>query len=222
MIIQFKDVHVVSKDKRILHNVNFSLQKGEKCVITGKSGAGKSSILHTILGVLPPSQGEVYIQDTKLDAESIGTVRSSIAYIGQEPVLGEASTVRDALLLPFNFKANRKNMPDTSTIEKTLERLQLDTSILSKTPEVISGGEKQRIAICRGLLQRKTIYLLDEVTSALDGESAEAVMDLFADSGFSFLSVAHQEAWIKLCDTVIVMENGTIISTQRRNGDGSH
>ena len=117
----------------------------------------------------------------------IAEIRRCAAYIGQEPVLG-AETVRDALLLPFQFKAHRASKPPEPKLVEALRLLHLPEAILNQDCSRVSGGEKQRIALARGLLLGKSLYLLDEVTSALDTESKQAVFDVFADprslSGF--------------------------------------
>jgi len=209
-IIEFKNVTVSADSKDILSDITFSVPVGGKVALTGKSGAGKSSILHALLGLLEPSSGEIFFDGTRVEPSSIDQVRSSVAYIGQEPVLGSASTVREALMLPFTFRANRDKRPDDPAVMRNLELLDLPGDILDSDVDVISGGEKQRIAICRGLLQEKEIFLLDEVTSALDKESAEAVKTLLTRDRFTYLSVSHHDEWIEGCDTIIEMENGRI------------
>lgn len=210
MVIEFKDVTVTADSKDILSDITFAVPKGGKVALIGKSGAGKSSILHALLGLLEPASGEIFFDGIKVEPSSIDRVRSSVSYIGQEPVLGSASTVREALMLPFSFRANRHARPDDKVIEKNLEFLDLPVKILSADVDVISGGEKQRIAICRGLLQEKEVFLLDEVTSALDKESAQAVKALLSRERFTFLSVSHHDEWIEGCDTIIEMDKGRI------------
>ncbi len=212
MLIEFKNVSVHLESKDILSDVSFTVPKGGKVALTGKSGAGKSSILYALLGLLIPTAGEIRFEKRKVDVTSIDYVRSSVAYIGQEPVLGNVSTVREALMLPFDFKANRRQRPDEVTIKKNLAQLELPASILESTTNTISGGEKQRVAICRGLLQKKQLFLLDEVTSALDRESAQAVTALLSQDHFTFLSVSHHDEWIRVCDTVIELNGGRITS----------
>ncbi len=214
-VIQFKDVSAAVDSKEILSGISLTVPAGGKVVLIGKSGAGKSSILHAFLGLLVPTEGEIFFYKDKLDPSSVDHIRSSVAYIGQEPVLGGASTVREALMLPFTFQANRKARPDDETVKQTLSLLELSTSILDSRTDVISGGEKQRIVICRGLLLKKRVFLLDEATSALDKESARAVTSLLSQDHFTYLSVSHHDEWIAGCDTVIELDGGKITSVQR-------
>jgi putative ABC transport system ATP-binding protein len=216
-IIRFDRVSVTVREKTILSDISFSLCSGQKAALCGKSGSGKSSVLKTLLGLHPVTSGTVYFQETPLSPSSVQAIRSHSAYIGQEPMLG-ADSVRDALLLPFQFKAHRDHRPSEAQLTEVLRRLQLPSDILSRESSRISGGEKQRIALARGLLLGKKLYLLDEVTSALDAESRQAVFDVFSDPELTVLSVAHDPEWLERCGIVFELEAGRLAQV-RHNGN---
>lgn len=213
-IIRFNQVSVIVHEKTILADISFALFAGEKAVLCGKSGSGKSSVLRTLLGLHPITSGAVYFQEIPLTPASVQTIRSCAAYIGQEPMLG-AETVLDALLLPFQFKTHREHSPTKSQLIEVLQRLQLPEDILSRESSRISGGEKQRIALARGLLLGKKLYLLDEVTSALDAESKQAVYAVFSDPKLTVLSIAHDPEWLKRCDIILELQAGRLTEVKR-------
>jgi len=213
-IIRFDQVSVTAHEKVILSNVSFALFQGEKAALFGKSGSGKSSVLRTLLGLHPLQSGNIYFQEKPLTSTSIQTIRSCAAYIGQEPVLG-AESVREALLLPFQFKVHREYRPTDRQLIEVLQRLQLPPDILNQQNSRISGGEKQRIALARGLLLGKTLYLLDEVTSALDAQSKQAVFEVFTDPQLTVLSVAHDPEWLKHCGIIFELDAGRLTEMKR-------
>jgi putative ABC transport system ATP-binding protein len=216
-LIRFDRVTVISREKTLLSDISFSLYPGQKAAVCGKSGSGKSTMLKTLLGLHVIKQGTVYFQEKPLTPASVHSIRSCSAYIGQEPVLG-AESVRDALLVPFQFKTHREHRPTEAQLIEVLQRLQLPADILSQNSNRISGGEKQRIALARGLLLGKKLYLLDEVTSALDAKSKHAVFDVFSDPQLTVVSVAHDPEWLARCGLVFELETGRLTQV-RRNGN---
>jgi len=208
-MIEYCHVSVEIKGNPILRDISFSIEKGERLVITGPSGSGKSTLLNSLSGLYELSHGEIRFQGSVVNQHSIGSIRQRVAYIGQEPFLG-ADSVKEALLLPFSFKSHKNKQPEIREIHKVLDRLRLPVSILEKESDKISGGEKQRIAIARALLLKKECFILDEITSALDEESIESVLDLFNHPDYTLLSVSHESRWINFCQRNLRLESGRL------------
>ncbi len=213
-LIHFAQVTIAAHQKNLLDAVTFSLNTGEKAVLRGRSGSGKSTVLKALLGLYPLAQGAIYFHGQALSPETARAIRSAAAYIGQEPVLG-AETVRDALLLPFRFKAHRGHTPSPTRQREVLDALHLPAGLLDQACRQVSGGEKQRIALARAMLLGKSLYLLDEVTSALDPESKRAVFEALADPGLTVLSVAHDPDWIARCGVAYTLADGRIAEEAR-------
>jgi putative ABC transport system ATP-binding protein len=213
-MIRFGHVTVTVRARTILADISFTLGAGEKAVLRGRSGSGKSTVLKSLLGLYPLREGAIFFQERPLDMTTVQAIRSCAAYIGQEPVLG-AETVREALLLPFHFKAHRGRVPAESQLIETLADLRLSGDILDQPCNRISGGEKQRVALARALLLGKRLYLLDEVTSALDAESKQAVFEVLADPDLTLLSVSHDPDWIARCGVIFDLEDGRLARESR-------
>jgi len=215
-IIRFDKVSIGVGDKKILSNVSFTLNSGEKAVLCGLSGSGKSTVLKAILGLQSISQGAIYFHQVRLSSSNIAEIRHQTAYIGQEPLLA-ADNVHDALLLPFQFKSHRANTPSNEQIHNILAQLNLNPDILNQQSSHLSGGEKQRIALARGFLLGKKIFLLDEVTSALDSENKLALYNILDNQELTILSVAHDRDWIDRCQSVLELESGQLIRISQRD-----
>jgi putative ABC transport system ATP-binding protein len=208
-MISFKNITLNVHRQTLFDRTSLDIASGDKTVIRGASGSGKSSLLKCTVGALPTDDGSVCVDGLVLSADTVAAIRSRIAFIGQEPVLG-ADNVRDALLLPFHFKAHSGTTPTDERISRLMERLHLSSDILEKPCKRISGGEKQRIAILRALLLNKSIFLADEVTSALDPESKAAVMNELFRPEITLLSVSHDPEWINACGRIITIEGAQL------------
>jgi putative ABC transport system ATP-binding protein len=208
-MIAFDAVTVRTGTTTLLADVTFTVAEGEKAVIGGPTGSGKSTVLLTLLGAHRPAHGTIRVDDMVLSTETVAAIRGRVAFIAQEPVLGSGA-VRDALLLPFTFKANRHIRPADEQVRAVLDKLRLPETILDRDIAVVSGGEKQRIAIARALLMGKKIFVVDEITSALDEESNRVVLELFLASGFTVLAVAHHPLWQRRFDKLIVLRDGRV------------
>jgi len=112
-------------------------------------------------------------------------------------------------------------MPDETTIVETLEKLHLEPEILERDASVVSGGEKQRIAIARGILQGKKMFLADEITSALDTESKAAVLEFFQEEKCTLLSISHDTQWFDICSKFIKVEDGMVVAVSAGPDDTS-
>lgn len=210
VMICFDRATVTVGSRTLLSAISFSVNAGDKVALCGPSGSGKSTVLNTLLGIHPLASGSIYFNGLALNPETVKRLRSDCAYIGQEPVLG-AETVYDALLLPFQFKAHRQHCPSRQQLLAILEQLRLPAKLMNQPCGSLSGGEKQRIALARGLLLGKKLFLLDEVTSALDYASQQAVLAVCFSPALTVLSVTHDREWLSHCHRVLTLNEGVLI-----------
>jgi len=145
-VIEFCNVIVQEQGNILLNNLSFAVKENEHICFYGKSGAGKTSIFKTLLGIYSLDSGKVLFNGEELNAGSYNVFWRDVAYLGQEPELG-AKTVQDALLLPYTYKSNRGQNPTLENIKSLLDKLSLNGNILEQSTQTLSGGEKQRIVI---------------------------------------------------------------------------
>lgn len=197
-IIEFKNIDFSFEDKTILEDFDFRVEKGQNVVIYGKSGTGKSTLLNLILGFKIPAKGEIIVNSKELTPENISWIRSQIAYVDQDVMLGEGKTenvIRDYLA----FKVNKHLSIDRNEIISTMKKFDLAIEILDKEISQLSGGERQRVALAIATLMDRPIMLLDEVTSALDKTSKELVIkNLTNHKNITLLVVTHDEEWFEI------------------------
>ena len=209
-IIQFDRVTLAYSDQPpIIENATFQVLLGERIALIGPSGSGKSSLLRALIGAVPLVNGKIFVNNMKLTPKNSTSIRSVIAYIGQEPILG-GEIAKDALLLPFTYRAHRNLLPTNEQLEKALQNVGLPPSILTKRSSVLSGGERQRVAIARAILLKKQIFVADEITSALDDENKKQIISFFSDRKKTLLSVTHDPKWIAFCDRTLTVQNGCL------------
>ncbi len=185
------DLTLQAGDREVLNGFSLQLEAAGRLSLTGRSGCGKSTLLRALLGFVPPIRGSIRIFDQELTEDSCWQLRTRMAYVDQEPDLGEG-TVDAFLARQFQYRHNRHLRYNLSRLPELFDRLLLPASLGSKELPTLSGGEKQRLALIAALLLERDILLLDEATAALDSEAAGAVFDLLDNyRQTTILAVVH-------------------------------
>ena len=179
-IIDYKNVEVLRKELIVLTNVNFQLEEGQFVYLIGRVGSGKSSLMKTMYAEVPIEMGEARIFDYDLSAirrKDVPMLRRQIGVVFQDFQLLSDRSVYDNLL--FVLKATGwKNKTDIDErINEVLSEVGMEHKSY-KMPHELSGGEQQRIAIARALLNRPKLILADEPTGNLDQETGHQIMSL--------------------------------------------
>lgn len=194
--------------KALFSNLSLEVARGERVVLTGASGIGKSTLLRCILGFTIPESGEILVNGVPVDGETVWRLRTQVAYVPQEPELGEG-TLRRWFEQPFSFKANSHLKDNLERLPRLLQRLSLPATLLEAEVARLSGGEKQRVVLISALLLEREVLLLDEPTSALDRENSLAVVSLLRSlEGLTILSISHDSHFLDLADRVIPFPPG--------------
>lgn len=202
----------------VLSDLTFGLPERKRLAVMGPSGSGKSTLLRLFNQLISPTSGNIMYRGKSVDAYPPQTLRREIAYVPQKPYLF-GKTIAEDLAYPL---ALQKEKSDAAELEKLLESLALPSTILKKTPQQLSGGEQQRVALLRSLLIRPKVLLLDEPTSALDETNTlrvEALLtDLADENDLAWLWVTHQaEQARRIGELLLYLKAGRLMRLGRPN-----
>jgi putative ABC transport system ATP-binding protein len=193
-LIKYENIGISFDNRKVLSGFNLSVKKNQKVLLRGKSGVGKTTLLKMLLGFTKPAEGTLYFRNLIIDSRTCWEARKEIAYVVQDTDLGEGK-VKNLLDEIFSYRANKEKL-DHEKLRKFMRELELESNILEKNFQELSGGEKQRIGILIAFLLNRDIYLLDEVTSALDVKLKKKVADCFlAREDWTLLVISHDREW---------------------------
>ena len=216
-MIKFKNVtKIYLPDSTVFQDVSFEIKEGEFVSIVGKSGAGKTTLVHLILGLETPTSGEVIFKGLNLsdaDSSKIQEIRRKIGVIYQDYKLLPKKTVYENVAYIMQVEG-KENEEIEIEVPKVLEVIGLKDKINS-FPHELSGGEQQRLAIARALVNHPDIIIADEPTGNLDPYNTYEVISLLKkinETGKTVILATHDREIInKLGKRVITLEKGKIL-----------
>ena len=204
-------------DKKVLENVNLEINNGEIVAIVGPSGAGKTTLVDIILGVISPDNGVVRISGLE-PLQAIENWPGSIAYVPQDVMVSNCS-IRENVGLGYSNDEIGEDL-----VEQALHIAHLYEHVMSLPEGVetnvgdrgtkLSGGQRQRLGIARALFTKPKLLVLDEATSSLDGQSESDITDSINDmrGEITVILIAHRLSTVKNADKVVYLESGKIVS----------
>ena len=216
-MIELKSVSKSFGNQKILDEISLNIKKGEFISIVGPSGAGKTTLLN-IIGTIEDfdkSEKSKFLINshdiTKLSDKDLSKFRNdNIGFVFQFHQLLPELTVEENILLPTMIKGDEKDSSDKYFIE-LISILGID-NILNKYPNSISGGERQRAAVARAIINKPSILLADEPTGNLDSKNEEEIISLFKkvnkDLGVTIILVTHNDNFSKLADKCFTLRDG--------------
>jgi phosphonate transport system ATP-binding protein len=216
--LSMNSVQLVINNRKILNNLSMSVPQGSAVTIMGPNGAGKTTLLRVALGLIKPTAGDLYLfGNLGFDKES----RKLLGYIPQNlGLVGELSVFSNVMMGAIKRMPGWRSITGMYAKDLVTEAYSLMydlkvSHLMNTKVKKLSGGEKQRVAIARTLIQKPSIILADEMTASLDFKAAVAVMDIFAEikekMGITLLMTHHNPEIARMySDNVLIMMNGRI------------
>ena len=219
-----KSYQVGKTTYEVLKGVSLQVEEGEFVAVMGPSGSGKTTLLNCISCYIPADSGSITLggeEIAQLDEDALARVRNrKLGFVFQDFLLLDGLTVRDNILLP-RIIAGQSDAAMETDADSLCDVFGI-TAIRDKYPAEISGGEKQRTAVARALINRPLLILADEPTGNLDSKSSRAVIDSFAQArralGATIFMVTHDSFAASFCDRVILLRDGVVWRTLEKDG----
>ena len=202
----------------VLKDVSLSIPKGSRVGFVGKTGSGKSTIMDLIMGLMPPSSGEIRIDDTVLTPETVRAWQAQIAHVPQAIYLADTTVAGN---IAFGVDERDVDMERVREAARQAELAEFIESLPEQYETIVgergirlSGGQRQRIGIARALYKRASVLVFDEATSALDNETEAAVMGAIErlQRDLTILIIAHRVTTVAMCDKVIKLDGGEVVA----------
>jgi len=198
----------------VLKRVSLEIPAGSFTALIGSSGAGKTTLVDLVSGLLRPQEGEVLVDGVPMGQMDVRYWRRKIGYVPQDPVLLHDSilanvTLGDPALGESDAEEALRAAGAWDFVAATAEGFR---TIVGERGSKLSGGQRQRIAIARALAHRPTLLILDEATSALDPESERAICNTLASlrGGITMLAISHEPALVEVADRIYRIEDQTV------------
>ncbi|MDA1036550.1 MAG: ABC transporter ATP-binding protein, partial [Chloroflexi bacterium] len=207
-----------ARDENALRDITLTIQRGESVAFVGPTGAGKSTLIEVITGLLAPTAGHVAIDGTPLDDTNLRAWRTSIGYVPQSPHFADDSIAGNiAFAVPESDidKDGVIRAAKMAHLHEFIER-ELPNGYATRVGEggiQLSGGQQQRLAIARALYREPDVLVLDEATSALDNATESLVTEMIRDlhGDVTTITIAHRLSTVRQCDTIYVLDHGRIV-----------
>ena len=219
-----KSYRVGKRTYAVLKGVSLTVEQGQFVAVMGPSGSGKTTLLNCISCYIPADSGSILLGDTelaRLDEGALAQVRNrQLGFVFQDFLLLDGLTVRENILLPAILGGQVQTQTEARA-DQLCDVFGI-AAIRDKYPAEISGGEKQRTAVARALINQPLLILADEPTGNLDSRSSRAVIAAFEQArdvlGAMIFMVTHDSFAASFCDWVVILRDGIVWRTLEKDG----
>jgi ABC-type multidrug transport system fused ATPase/permease subunit len=201
----------------LLKHINVTIKKGENVGIIGSSGSGKTTLMNLLLGFWQPTNGQICIDGTPLDASTLVSWRDKIGYVQQEVYLLDGTLAENVAFGEELDKIDLQKLEESLRQASLWEFIQTQpegtATMIGERGTKLSGGQRQRVGIARALYSDATILFFDEATSALDTQTEEEITESIrqlSDKNLTLVVIAHRLSTLKYCDRIIELVEGGV------------
>ncbi|MCH2132790.1 MAG: ATP-binding cassette domain-containing protein [Phycisphaerales bacterium] len=202
----------------ILENINLEIACGESIALVGPTGAGKTTLIDILLGLLEPGSGQMLVDDVSIDRTTVRGWQRQLGYVPQHIFLGDDTIARNISLGTAAEDINRERLEQTATIAGLHEFITTDLpegyeTRVGERGVRLSGGQIQRLGLARALYGEPSVLFLDEATSALDAHTEQQVMQGIQGEARdrTVIVIAHRLSTVRFCDRIVVLDRGRIV-----------
>ena len=218
-VVELRDVHLSFGEKKILTGVNLTVPEGARLVVMGQSGGGKSTLLRLILGILPPTSGEVFFKGhsiTRMSRRRLNQMRQRMGMVYQYSALISSLSVRDNLALPLEELTRKPRAEIDALVDEKLALVGM-ADARDKMPGELSGGMRKRVGLARGIIMAPQLILYDEPSAGLDPVISSVINELMISlsekiSATSIIVTHEMESAFKVATHMAMLFQGSIIA----------
>ena len=214
-IIEFNNISKIYNNKKIIHDFNLKIEKGEFLTVIGSSGSGKTTLLKMINGLIIPDEGKIFVDKKDIKKENLIQLRRNIGYSIQGSVLFPHMTIEDNISYVLNLSGKKNKKANKQAVSKWMKIVGLSDDLRSRYPSELSGGQQQRVGIARALVASPNILLMDEPFGAVDeitrAQLQKELKEIHTKTGVTIIFITHDisEA-LKLGTKVLVLNEGAV------------